>query len=647
MSFSNQAESPPPADSEAIAVLQARIAQLEAQLAETQARESRFRLFSDAAMEGILLHRDGIVIDANETLATMFGYPLDALIGSDALQLATPESRPVVMEAIRTRSTQPYRAVGLRRDGSTFPAEIVGRDLVVNGQPVRLAVIRDMTAIDAATEQLARSERLYRMLAENSNDVIWQLDLNGRFTYVSPAVERLRGYTPEEVLAQPLDEVLTPESLALVASELARLGRGEFALDELPVRYELEQPCKDGSTVWTEASVNLIFDDDGVVQGIVGVSRNITHRREMERQLARERQLMRTVLDNLPDSVYLKDTSGRFMLNNAESLRRMNAASQQDTLGKRTEDFYPPELAARWNRLEQQALETLEPIVVEEHITTRDEQDRWVRGSIIPIEGDGGEQITGLLGINQDITVQKQAEQHRFDLALERERIAILERFIGNASHDLKTPLTAMKVSLAVLERTSDEAKRAQHLAILRTKIEALEHILDDLLSLSRMDRNIDLRTQRLDIGQLVRAFVASRQEHAMRKRQTLQVTRLEDGLQVDGDPEKLQRVLDVLLTNAFSYTPVGGEIAVAVFRRGNEVAVQVADSGIGMDEQEIGHIFTRFYRADPARQTSTGGMGVGLTIAQKMIQAHRGRIEVESEKGMGSTFTIWLPISR
>jgi len=145
-----------------------------------------------------------------------------------------------------------------------------------------------------AEAELRTSEQRYRLLADNSTDVIWTIDLSGRFTYVSPAIQRLRGYTPEEVLREPLAAALTPESLAAVQKALADLRA--LIADGLPLpeesRFELEQPCKDGTTVWTETITSPLFDADGTLQGILGVSRNITARRVADQEkLALEARL--------------------------------------------------------------------------------------------------------------------------------------------------------------------------------------------------------------------------------------------------------------------------------------------------------------------------------------------------------------------
>ncbi|MEO1815453.1 MAG: diguanylate cyclase [Acetobacterium sp.] len=160
--------------------------------------------------------------------------------------------------------------------------------IVIDGIPHTLSVIRDITDLKAIEAKLQQSEERHRLLADNAADVIWTMDLEGRFTYVSPSVEKLRGYTVEEVLAQSAEEVLCPGSLIHMQEGLTRAINS--VMNGLPFqvfRGELEQPCKDGSTVWTEATVSGIYSEDGRFVGMLGVSRDISERKIMEEEIRR------------------------------------------------------------------------------------------------------------------------------------------------------------------------------------------------------------------------------------------------------------------------------------------------------------------------------------------------------------------------
>ena len=143
-----------------------------------------------------------------------------------------------------------------------------------------------LTESHQVAAELRRSEARYRLLAEHANDVIWTMDLYGRFTYISPAIERLRGYSVEEAMAQPFDEALTADSAAMMRKRLTDALEQLHTQHPFPTfRGELEQPCKDGSTIWTEVTVSALRDESGALIGVVGVSRDISERRKAEAQI--------------------------------------------------------------------------------------------------------------------------------------------------------------------------------------------------------------------------------------------------------------------------------------------------------------------------------------------------------------------------
>jgi diguanylate cyclase (GGDEF)-like protein/PAS domain S-box-containing protein len=181
-----------------------------------------------------------------------------------------------------------------------------------------------------AAAALRASEERHRLLANNASDVIWTMDLEGHFTYVSPSVKKLRGYTSEEVMQQSIEQTLCPASAAIA---IANLGRSLEAIAQglpfEPFMGELEQPCKDGSTVWTEVSTNGLLDDQGKLMGLVGVTRDITQRRAQQEQL----QLAAQVLAQGREGITVTDASGRIILVN-QAFTEITGYTQAEVLGQ-------------------------------------------------------------------------------------------------------------------------------------------------------------------------------------------------------------------------------------------------------------------------------------------------------------------------
>jgi heavy metal sensor kinase len=229
----------------------------------------------------------------------------------------------------------------------------------------------------------------------------------------------------------------------------------------------------------------------------------------------------------------------------------------------------------------------------------------------------------------------------RLEEAFERQR-----RFTADASHELRTPLTIMKGDIGVaLNRPRSVAEYKQVLGDLEEEVDRLTRLVEDLLLLARADANQPLlHSQPLDLRELLVGVLGQVQSMSEDKGHTLELD-APASIPMWGDPDKLVRLFFNLLDNAVKYSQCGERITVRVLRtEPASVLVEVADNGPGMSVEQVAHIFDRFYRADTSRSRSTGGTGLGLSMARWIAEAHGGRLGVQSSPGHGSTFSVWLP---
>jgi two-component system phosphate regulon sensor histidine kinase PhoR len=218
--------------------------------------------------------------------------------------------------------------------------------------------------------------------------------------------------------------------------------------------------------------------------------------------------------------------------------------------------------------------------------------------------------------------------------------------FVANVSHEFKTPLTAIQGFTETLlgGAIHDQANRARFLEIIRDHATRLARLTDDLLKLSSIEAGkLDFDFRPVNVGDLIESCVETTRLRADQKRLTLIVDYPDDLPAVRGDARRLAELLQNLLDNAVQYTPEGGRITVRAAPDGRWVRVSVTDTGIGIPADQRQRIFERFYRVDSARSREVGGTGLGLAIARHLAEAHGGRIEVQSEVGRGSTFTLIL----
>jgi signal transduction histidine kinase len=222
-------------------------------------------------------------------------------------------------------------------------------------------------------------------------------------------------------------------------------------------------------------------------------------------------------------------------------------------------------------------------------------------------------------------------------------------QFVQNASHELKTPLATMKILLENLIYQPDmpQELRAEFMQDMNHEIDRLSGIITDLLTLTQMDtRKSALKLEAVDLSALCEETLHALEPAADKAKLTLQAQIAED-ITLKGDESKLSQVVYNLIDNAIKYTPEGGAVTVTLAADSRNVSLRVQDNGIGIPEEDIAHIFDRFYRVDKARSRATGGTGLGLSIVRQMVQLHGGDIQVESTANQGSVFTVTLPIRR
>ena len=229
-------------------------------------------------------------------------------------------------------------------------------------------------------------------------------------------------------------------------------------------------------------------------------------------------------------------------------------------------------------------------------------------------------------------------------LASLEQAYAAQQRFVSDASHELRAPITVIQANLELLQRHTamSPAERQQAIDEAFTETARLARLVADLLMLARADAGAPIRHERVELDRVL-MDVLGEARHLTRG-QRLEIGAVEPVV-VEGDPDRLTQLLLIPIDNALRYTPAGGHITVALRRHRDTAEVSVRDTGIGVAPDELPHVFERFYRADPARSRAPGGTGLGLGIARWIAVQHGGTIELASAPGQGTTVSIRLPV--
>ncbi|GKW46731.1 two-component system histidine kinase PnpS [Planococcus sp. NCCP-2050] len=347
----------------------------------------------------------------------------------------------------------------------------------------------------------------------------------------------------------------------------------------------------------------------------------ITAVREMEQER------LKTLIENMGSALIMIDRQGGVALVNKSFMDEFNLKEEQ-IHQKFYKEIPLPEVFERFIEqvfmTEQAARDQLE---FNQGIHTKNID---VYGA--PVLGDH-EQWLGIVIVSHDITELKRLEQVRKD-------------FVANVSHELRTPVTSIKgFSETLIDGAhADEATLLSFLEIIHTESNRLEMLINDLLDLSKVEQaGFQVNALPTDMEKVIK-----RAEEMVSRRIEEKNIKLDLQLEpviLQGDPDRLLQVMMNLLVNAITYSSSETTITVRLYTKGKSALIEVEDQGIGIEASEIGRLFERFYRVDRARSRNSGGTGLGLSIVKHLIEAHHGKVEVESTVGVGTKFTVQLPL--
>ncbi|MCF8112173.1 MAG: PAS domain S-box protein, partial [Desulfobacteraceae bacterium] len=247
--------------------------------------EERFRVLSEASFEGIVIHENGIIIDVNKTFTELFGYEYDQIIGMNVLDLATPEYRDLIKQNILSDFEGTYEAIGLRKDGSTFPGELRGRKITYKGRRVRIAAARDLSEQKKAEEELRKSEEQHRILFENANEAIY-VTQDEKIKFINPQAEKTTGFSKEELVEKSFADFLHPEDRDMILDRHRKRLSGSR---DLPNTYSFRIINKAGEELMVELNTVLFNWEDR--PATLNFIRDITWQKKLEAQLRQSQKM--------------------------------------------------------------------------------------------------------------------------------------------------------------------------------------------------------------------------------------------------------------------------------------------------------------------------------------------------------------------
>jgi two-component system, sensor histidine kinase and response regulator len=498
-------------------------------------------------------------------------------------------------------------------------------------------------------DALKNSEMFYQTLVESLPQNILRKDTKGRFVFANQKFCASLGRSLNEVLGKTDSDFFPPHLAEKYHRDDLRVMSTREPVDTIEANQTPQ-----GDRIFVHVIKTPLYDASGNVVGIQGIFWDVTERKKTEEALAYERDLLRALLENIPDRIYFKDVKSRFLRVSSSMAKRLGLNEASEVVGKSDFDFYPKALADEFYADEQRIILTGQPLINKlERIVDRDGKETWASVTKVPLHNRSGN-VTGIIGISRDVSKLKEAEtalEHARDAALETARIK--SEFLANMSHEIRTPMNAITgMTDLLLDTTLDEEQR-EFVDTIRGSTDTLLGIINDILDFSKIEAGkLTVETLDFDLRDVIEDTAEMLAQRAQAKRVEL-VYAIDDDVptHLRGDPRRIGQVLSNLVSNAVKFTE-RGEVVVRVARvreSENEVHVRVSvtDTGIGIPPKTLPLIFKAFTQADGSTTRKYGGTGLGLAISKQLVDMMKGKIGVESTAGKGSTFWFELPFEK
>lgn len=367
---------------------------------------------------------------------------------------------------------------------------------------------------------------------------------------------------------------------------------------------------------------------------LAGAVNNLSVRvEEAQESSDSERRRLDSVLSHMSDGVLATDRRGNVTIVNNMALQLLGVEHEDELIGKSIIDV----LDIRHDYTVRQLVNSEQKEMILD--MSNSGSNLILNAYFSPIQRESGF-VSGLVCVLHDVTSQQKEEQER-------------KEFVSNVSHELRTPLTSVKSYVEALSDGAwqDKEIAPQFLKVVQDETERMIRMINDLLSLSRMDAGTTkLNLEYVNINELFNYIlnrfdmIIKKEEDPKKKKYTIERFFTKKDLWVEIDTDKFTQVIDNIMNNAIKYSPDGGVITTRLLETHNHVILSISDQGLGIPRKDLGRIFDRFFRVDKARSRKQGGTGLGLAISKEVINMLGGQIWVDSVEGKGSTFYISLP---
>jgi len=500
---------------------------------------------------------------------------------------------------------------------------------------------------------LRQSEERYRLIAENVADLIWNVDMNLCFTYISPSVFQQRGYTVEEAMGQSVDEVIHSDHLDMVLNLLGEKIRQIVSGDLYgwePVLFEAEQYCKDGSLTWTSNNARILPGSDGEPVSILGVTRNIVEQKKAEEELQKSEAKFRLIFDHAPLGILHYNNKGVITACN-DNFVKFIGSSKEALIGLNMLNL--PD-----NRLVVALEESLKGVTTKsegEYISTTAKKCTNAKLIFSPIFAKNGP-VDGGIGIVEDISEYKEAELEKDKLKEQlhqNQKMEAIGTLAGGITHNFNNILSGIfgYAELAAMN-LDNPMKAAKNIDQIIKGAQKATELVKQILTFTRKSEHqmqpLKIFTEVKEAIKLLRSSIPT----------TIEIKEnIASKATIFADFTQIHQIVMNLCTNAYqSMRETGGILSVDLteveildknsvpdieIKPGNYLKLKVTDTGTGMDSETLNKIFEPYFTTKELGE----GTGLGLAVTLGIIKEHNGYIKVSSKPEKGSSFTVYFPV--
>jgi PAS domain S-box-containing protein len=618
---------------------------------EQVASKERIDSILQASPDGIcVIDAEGTITMVNNSLQDVFGYTAEEVVGMNVKMLMPDDlaekhhnalERVVWGREPKLIGKGAVEVQGRTKSGVIFPMELSISQIGSGKDVIFVGIIRDITDRKKAEEAMHEVYQIFDQMPMN----VFVRDSEGRFKYVNRSYEEFHKVKNEDIVGKTVLDVFADDSNSVGENDDEVISGGKMMSSE-------ESFDLDGDTVTFTVRKFPISDIQGETIAVAGIDLDITEQKQAEKQIVDQLTFTESLLDAVPNPIFVKDVDLRFTAIN-RAYEEAFGIRREDYIGTLTRDadYVPKEVSAHWEKIDRQLIDA--GGFKRDEVVARfaDGLDHDVLAMRRTFELSGGSS-GGMLGILIDISDRKEME---LEMQAAREQAETANEtkseFLANMSHELRTPMNAIIGYAEILKEDAEDEENEEIVPDLDKIITAGKHLLqliNDVLDISKIESgHMELYLEDFDIADMIDDAASTVTALVEKNNNTLAISLEEDLGSMHADLTKVRQMVFNLVSNAAKFTS-DGKVGIegSTMEKDGEpfVRLAVTDTGIGIPEDKLDHIFEEFSQADSSTTRNYGGTGLGLALVRKFAQMMGGDVLVESVPGEGSSFILEIP---